>query len=166
MQKNHTCKTLAIGIIILFIGVGIHPVFAVESKTSNGSSELIISKSYISRSWQRHYYYIIFSIKNVGEETFDGYISTHGEMRPLFKPSEIFAEASGSFKDITLKPGDKIIHGMFGFHLVYKHPVIGFYIIRYDIFPHVGNDTSYGNKVTEIVFMWSYFYVPIYRYYR
>ena len=34
MQKNHTCKILAIGIIVLFIGVGIHPAFAVDTKQS------------------------------------------------------------------------------------------------------------------------------------
>ncbi len=37
MQKNHTCKILAIGIIVLFMGIGIHPVFAVEDKTSDES---------------------------------------------------------------------------------------------------------------------------------
>ncbi len=34
MQRNLFSKILAIGIIILFIGVGIHPAFAVEDKTS------------------------------------------------------------------------------------------------------------------------------------
>lgn len=34
MQKNHTCKILAIGIICLFIGVSILPAFAIDVKTS------------------------------------------------------------------------------------------------------------------------------------
>ncbi len=33
MQKNHTGKILAIGIVVLFIGVGIQPVFAIDNKT-------------------------------------------------------------------------------------------------------------------------------------
>ncbi len=32
MQKNHISKTLALGIIVLFISVGIHPAFAVDTK--------------------------------------------------------------------------------------------------------------------------------------
>ncbi len=41
MQKKLYCKILAIGIIILFIGAGIHPAFAVENKPSmvNKASE-------------------------------------------------------------------------------------------------------------------------------
>jgi hypothetical protein len=34
MQKNHLGKILAVGIICLFIGVGIHPAFAFQDKTS------------------------------------------------------------------------------------------------------------------------------------
>jgi hypothetical protein len=41
MHKNHTKGILAIGIICLFIGVGIHPAFAVETRQSivNKASE-------------------------------------------------------------------------------------------------------------------------------
>ena len=41
MQKNHIGKILTIGIIVLFVGVGIHPAFAVETKQSmaNKASE-------------------------------------------------------------------------------------------------------------------------------
>jgi len=34
MQKKHTRGILAIGIVVLFIGVGIHPAFAVNTKQS------------------------------------------------------------------------------------------------------------------------------------
>ena len=34
MTRNHTRGILALGIICLFIGVGIHPAFAVDTKTS------------------------------------------------------------------------------------------------------------------------------------
>ena len=34
MQRNHTRGILAIGIVVLFIGVGIHPAFAVNTKQS------------------------------------------------------------------------------------------------------------------------------------
>ena len=34
MSKNLYCKILAVGIIVLFIGAGIHPSFAVDTKTS------------------------------------------------------------------------------------------------------------------------------------
>ena len=37
MQKNHTCKILAVGIIVLFIGVGIYPAFAFNSSTVSAS---------------------------------------------------------------------------------------------------------------------------------
>ncbi len=39
MQKNHIGKILALGIIVLFIGVGIHPVFANEDKASSDTPE-------------------------------------------------------------------------------------------------------------------------------
>ncbi len=41
MSKNLYCKTLALGIIVLFIGVGIHPAFAVDTNQSmvNKASE-------------------------------------------------------------------------------------------------------------------------------
>ncbi len=34
MQRNLFSKILAVGIVVLFLGVGIHPVFAIEDKTS------------------------------------------------------------------------------------------------------------------------------------
>ncbi len=45
MSKNHTGKILAIGIIVLFIGVGIHPAFAVEDRTSASENENLIIAS-------------------------------------------------------------------------------------------------------------------------
>ena len=45
MQKNHTRGILAIGIICLFIGVGIHPVFAVRDRTSSDSSTTIFENN-------------------------------------------------------------------------------------------------------------------------
>ncbi len=34
MKSKLNCKILAIGIIVLFIGVGIHPAFAVDTRQS------------------------------------------------------------------------------------------------------------------------------------
>ena len=45
MQKSHIDKILAIGVIILFIGVGIHPVFAVGTKQSNLNKDEIPSEN-------------------------------------------------------------------------------------------------------------------------
>ena len=51
MQRKLLRKILAIGIIILFIGVGIHPSFAVDTKstTSNNKSEEFKSCSEVSK---------------------------------------------------------------------------------------------------------------------
>ena len=43
MQKNLMCKILVLGIIVLFIGAGIHPVFAVNDKTSISENENLIN---------------------------------------------------------------------------------------------------------------------------
>lgn len=40
MHKKHFCKILASGIIILFIGFGIHPAFAVQDKTSTETASI------------------------------------------------------------------------------------------------------------------------------
>ena len=39
MKKNMLSKTLAIGVIILFIGIGFQPVFAIENKLSADNTE-------------------------------------------------------------------------------------------------------------------------------
>ena len=39
MTRTHIGKILAVGIICLFIGVGIHPAFAVEDKASTYNNE-------------------------------------------------------------------------------------------------------------------------------
>ena len=39
MQKNHTRGFLAIGIIVLFVGVGIHPAFAVDNRIPSFENE-------------------------------------------------------------------------------------------------------------------------------
>ena len=41
MQKKHTIGILAIGIVVLFIGVGIHPAFAVNTKQSMVNKESV-----------------------------------------------------------------------------------------------------------------------------
>ena len=43
MQRKHTRGILAIGIVVLFIGAGIHPVFAVNDKTSISENVNIIN---------------------------------------------------------------------------------------------------------------------------
>ncbi len=37
MQKKHISKTLAVEIFVLFIGVGIHPAFAMEEHYENNA---------------------------------------------------------------------------------------------------------------------------------
>lgn len=59
MNKKHIGKTLAIGIIVLFIGVGIYPAFAIEDKTSSSENEnnskAILNDWDINISFDPHY---------------------------------------------------------------------------------------------------------------
>ncbi len=67
MQKTHIGKILAIGIIVLFIGVGIHPVFAAEIKKIPEKMSYQ-SKLQVKINGGFSVFGVKVFIKNIGEE--------------------------------------------------------------------------------------------------
>jgi hypothetical protein len=130
-------------------------------KTSIGKTELKILYSY--QIWRgEDDFRIFFIIKNVGSETFDGYITSHGEVSPFSNPSDIWAEL-GHWGHFTLNPGQESTFGYIGLYL----PIpFGLYYVRYQIYASGDDDSLYGNKMTEIILMWDFIYFPIFRFYR
>ncbi len=49
MKKNHMSKSLAFVTVLLFIGIGIHPVYAIYSKTSSDSTNAIHANEKFSK---------------------------------------------------------------------------------------------------------------------
>jgi len=78
MHKQLLNRSLAIGIIVLFIGVGIHPVFAAESRTTNKLKELNINKTIFNNNEIFFGFRIIRG--TISNRSFgDGYFEFHAE---------------------------------------------------------------------------------------
>jgi len=78
MQKNHIIKILIIAIIVLIIGINIHPAFAKENRTTNKLKELNINKTKFNNNDVFFGFRIIrgtFSNKSVK----DSYLEFHAE---------------------------------------------------------------------------------------
>lgn len=135
-------------------------------KTSIGKSELKILRSYQMWRAGENHVRIFFEIKNIGNEIFDGNIPGGIEMSPFFNPSEIIAHATGS-RHKTINPGEKINGGAYLGFLMSDIPS-GIFYVRCYINPTGDGDTTYGNKMTEIVLILlpPFIYFPFFRIYK
>ena len=104
MKHNLYCKILAVGIIVLFVGVGIHPAFAVDTRQSmvNKASEedcgcndvdnwqLVVLEKQLNRLEVYSKLLLVLSrynpeLKEINEELYN-IVTTLQQMNLLMKP--------------------------------------------------------------------------------
>jgi len=183
-KKILLIKILTICIIFFFVDVSISSGVSIDKeskiikkenenycidkivdKTSIGKSELKILRSY--QIWRgEEDVRIFFEIKNIGSEIFDGNIDSSIEMSPFSNSSKIIAHATG-FGHSIINPGEKDnAPSYLGFDI--RDMNSGIFYVRCYINPTGDDDTTFGNKMTELVLIFfpPYIYFPFFRFYK
>ena len=102
MKNRIICKTLAVAVILLFIGLGIQPAFAVKSDSSDskGGPDLKIIKIFISQNSGLHQDFATIEcvVENIGDD-FDGDYTYEGKMwrRSIFGETNLHFRTQNEF---------------------------------------------------------------------
>ncbi len=122
MKKDLLCKTFVMGVVVLFIGVGVQPAFAVETKSSDlnenpslndGLPELIVKDIVF---WEHdpgsHFYYVYGYIKNQGDDYAYGNLTVEFTVKRtffwLFDTWTIYKDVYSKNLKYGLAPGETI----------------------------------------------------------
>ena len=154
MKQRTIYKTLAVAVIILFIGLGVQPVVAVTSNTSDRGDgpDLKILSIEISEQSYSHFNYITIKcrVKNIGSET-DGEYRCSGKMwrRNIFGKEKEIGYTSVTSMGAPWKHNDTIAR-----HFFHTRPMwypFGIYRIRINF--NTKGDTNETNDTFDRYFL-------------
>jgi len=171
MKSKLYCKILAVGIIVLFIGVGIHSAFAMYTKTSSFSEihnkgvdiALVDIIPYEYYEVDPNHYILLFGakVKNVGDEDYNGDIGYTAVAINLMNNKE--AGTSFTIRSGGLKSGKSWYNNFHGL-IVDVGFIPTLYSLRFTAIPSDSNPENNYLEETYLIrdglFGAEYIYIP------